>query len=113
MEIKQDPNETNEGPGELTVENVQYWCHHTQDFANTQINKAKKFVEQNCLEYVGEGYFRCGPISGYNSRTYTIKKGDDGEFHCNCQAAKDGGGCSHRLALYYCFKLKYFKNENY
>ncbi len=106
-------NETSEGPRELTVDNIQYWCHHTQQFAKTQISKAKKFVENNCYEYNGDGFFLCNPIEGYNIRTYTIRKNKEtDEFDCNCQKGMEGSGmCSHVLGLYYAFRLKYFQNK--
>ena len=97
------------GAREITPANVQYWSHHTQEFAQSQVTKAKKFVEHECYEYVGENLFRCGPIEGYNTRTYTIKKGKDGEFNCNCQKGRGGGQCAHILGLYYAFKCKYFR----
>ncbi len=108
--IKEKAKEQNLGPQEITSQNVQYFCHHTQQFAQTQVHKAQKFVEHKCYEYVGENLFRCGPIEGYNTRTYTIKKNPDtGEFDCNCQAGRTQM-CSHILGLYYAFKLNYFKN---
>ena len=108
--IKPPIAEADEGPKELTVDNIQYWSHHTQQFAKSQVSKAKKFVEHKCYEYVGENLFRCGPIEGYNTRTYTIKKNPEtNEFDCNCQAGLKQM-CSHVLGLYYAFKLKYFKD---
>lgn len=98
------------GPREITPDNVQYWSHHTQEFAQSQVHKAKKFLEYGCIEYSGEGFFICKPIPGYNSRTYTIKKNSEGKFECNCQKAMQGSEtCSHVLALYYAFKIKQFK----
>jgi hypothetical protein len=101
-------------PENLTIHNVQYWCHHTQKFAHSQVYKALKFVEKGCYEYVGEGMFICKNIDGYNSRHYAIKKNENTqEFDCNCQYCKnnDGAMCSHILGLYYAFKLKYFQKE--
>lgn len=56
VEITSPKTETSVGVN-LTVDTVQYWCHHTQQFAKTQVEKAKKFVENNCYEYNGEGFF--------------------------------------------------------
>lgn len=114
VEVKVSKNkEESLGPRELTPQNVQYWSEHTQQFAQTQVHKAKKFVEHQCYEYVGDNLFRCANIPGYNIRVYTIKKNKTtGEFDCNCQKGKDGDGkCSHILGLYYAFKLKYFQKE--
>lgn len=102
--------EISEGPSDITPENVQFWCHHTQEFAKTQISKALKFLKYNCYDYLGDGLFSCGPIQGYNTRTYAIKKNKNTlEFECNCQKGRDGGQCAHILGLYYCFKTGYFK----
>ncbi len=101
------------GPQEITPQNIQYFSHHTGQFEQSQVNKAKKFVEHNCLDYLGDNLFQCGPIIGYNKRTYTLKKGPDGEFSCNCQFfVTKGKMCSHILALYYAFRLKYFQKHN-
>ena len=112
MEVIEKQRELNEGPKEITVETVQYWSHHTQQFARTQVSKAKKFIEHGCYEYTGDGIFLCNPIKGYNTRTYTIKKGKgEEEFDGNCQKGMQGSGvCSHVLGLYYAFKINYFKN---
>lgn len=97
------------GPQELTPRNVQYFSHHTGQFEKTQVSKAKKFVEHNCYEYNGDGFFLCNPIIGYNKRTYTIRKGKE-DFECNCQFfVTKGQMCSHILGLYYAFKLNYFR----
>lgn len=108
--IKVKNREDSLGPREITPANVQYWSHHTQEFAQSQVTKAKKFVEHECYEYVGENLFRCGPIEGYNTRTYTIKKVGE-TFHCNCQKGRDGGQCAHILGLYYFLKLKPFRKQ--
>ena len=110
MEVVSEQKEEHLGPREITPQNVQYWSHHTQEFLKSQVSKAKKFVENNCSEYVGENLFRCSNIPGYNVRVYTIKKNPETkEFECNCQAGREGGQCSHILGLYYAFKCKYFK----
>lgn len=110
VEITSPKTETSVGVN-LTVDTVQYWCHHTQQFAKTQVEKAKKFVENNCYEYNGEGFFLCNPIKGYNTRTYTIRKNKEtNEFDCNCQKGREGSGtCAHVLGLYFAFKLNYFR----
>ena len=112
MEIIEKNREISEGPKEMTADIVQYWCHHTQEFARTQVSKAKKFIEHGCYEYTGDGFFRCGPIEGYNTRAYTIRKEKGtNKFNCNCQKGREGSNmCSHVLGLYYAFKLNYFKN---
>lgn len=101
-------------PTEYTIENVQYFCHHLKQLKNSQQSKALKFIEFDCIRYVGDmGEFRDKysfivlPLNtkdhviyegvrfnkkpfdvDYNSRVYTIAKSYDLEqtFECNCQA---------------------------
>ena len=111
--VKSPNNQQDLGPAQISVENVQYWSHHTQQFAHSQVHKALEFVKNGCYEYVGEGMFLCNKINGYNTRTYNIKKNEiTKEFACNCQKGREGDGmCSHVLGLYYAFKIGYFKNK--
>ena len=109
--VKSQKTQEDLGPRELSVENVQYFSQHTQQFAKSQIHKAKKFIEHKCYEYAGEGFFICNNIPGYNTRTYHIRKNQNThEFDCDCQKSRDNSGmCSHVLGLFYAFKIKYFK----
>ena len=110
--VAQPQVEFSEGPRELTPQNVQYFSHHTQEFAHSQVHKAQKFVEHGCIEYAGDGFFVCKPILGYNTRTYTMRKNSAGSFECNCQKAREGAeSCSHILALFWAFKLGIFRNK--
>ena len=72
------------GPKEITIDNVQYYSHHTKELKNTQVHKAIKFVQNNCIKYAGNNSFVCEPLIGYNSRTYTIENIGN-HFTCNCQ----------------------------
>jgi len=95
-------------PGKLTVENVQYWCRHTKELKNTQVNKALQFVRFNCLHYIGNNRFVCLPLNtekewsfklddakmciskkpfdtDYNRSEYIISRLPGGTFECNCQ----------------------------
>jgi hypothetical protein len=43
-----------EGPREITVANVQFWCKHGRELRQTQRHKAQQFVEYDCIHYVGD-----------------------------------------------------------
>jgi len=117
MRIKTTGNEESLGPREIDVHNVQYWSHTARQLEKSQINKAKKFIEFDCIKYAGNGVFVCEPLPGYNSTTYTIDKSPNYEktFACNCQCWQkklkegeiipEGANCSHVLSLYFCFKM--------
>lgn len=92
---------------------VQYYDHFTGELAHTQTHKAQKFIEHGCIEYNSEmKVFLCGPIKGYNTRTYTLRYIGSGRFSCNCQGYKKkmettyDPFCSHILALMLYFKSK-------
>lgn len=38
---------------EITIENVQFYSRHAKELKQSQITKARKFVEFNCLRYIG------------------------------------------------------------
>jgi len=63
------------------------------DFTASQIKKAHKFVEHDCIEYKGLGVWICKPLwymnkqgrlIKYNHTTYTIKSGGSYGFSCHC-----------------------------
>lgn len=119
--IKTRMLETENGPVEITVQNVQYWSQHTKELMHSQAEKAQKFVENNCYVYFGDGKFACNPIRGYNMRIYNLEK-KNGLWVCDCQGyvtkekrgelKEDGVNCSHLLGLMYAFKIKYFQQLN-
>jgi hypothetical protein len=100
-----------EGPAEVTINNVQYWSRHTKELKHSQSSKALKFLEYDCMKYVGfdeefgsKYCFLCLPLNtdeitlvdgkefkkksyetDYNNSTYKIFKNSIGEFCCNCQ----------------------------
>ena len=121
----ENPKDKFESPRELNPKIVQYYCHHTKLLEHNQIHKAIAFLEHKCIVYNKEQKcYLCGPIEGYNTRTYTLKPNKDypDKFECNCQAfvtqVRKGEGrpfCSHLLALFYHFKIKNWMggiNEN-
>lgn len=96
------------------VEDVQFYSHHAQELKQSQQHKIEKFLEHDCIKYDSlEKVFYCGPIPGYNSRTYLIhNKTVDKSFCCTCQGfitqlKKTGhGSCSHIGALYETLKRR-------
>jgi len=123
---KSDPTTVSYNTDKLTPENVCYYSHTLMAFvdeygkeqANVLKRKALLFLTNGCIKYIGEGWFECAPLEGYNTRFYNMKKreGKTGNimevFSCNCQGyqkkLKDGKmpGCSHTLALSLHFKLQ-------
>lgn len=66
------------------AEDVQYFSHHAGELKHSQQHKIQKFIEHDCIQYAGDGVFQCLPIPGYNTRTYCMTKGTNGEFLCTC-----------------------------
>jgi hypothetical protein len=116
--IESPQSEFSLGPANITINNVQYYCHHARELKHTQVNKALKFIEADCIKYAGDGLFACEPLAGYNTRTYTMKKSERyfDTFECNCQGwitkekhdgiVEGSANCSHILSLYFCFKMR-------
>lgn len=112
MVKERDPQLPGEGPREITEENVQYWSKHARALEQPHVSKAKRFMQYDCIRYVGDdneysqkGSFVCLPLNtaesvmdrdtarefhkepypkDYNSTIYTIVK-ENGIFRCNCQ----------------------------
>ncbi|MFA5658532.1 MAG: hypothetical protein WC900_04545 [Oscillospiraceae bacterium] len=86
--IEERETAISEGPQEITLENVRFWCKHTKELKSTQAKKAMHFVENDCIKYVGDDAefsskytFVCLPL---NSEEVWMLKGEDGqirEFH--------------------------------
>lgn len=53
IEIRGRGEEIGEGPREVTVKNVQFWCKHARELEKSQSSKARKFVEFDCIKYMG------------------------------------------------------------
>lgn len=97
---------------------VQYFDHVIGELMHSQEHKARKFIEYDCIKYDAQmRVFYCGPIPGYNTRTYTMSKNSNGSFSCNCQGyrKKEAEGkfafCSHIAALIIWFKSRPLKPE--
>lgn len=77
-------------------ETIQHYDHILQKLTQTAKHKAKKLLEYNCLKRVSDLEWKCDPIPGYNTRTYTIKRlfvWD--KYKCNCQGFNTYGKCVH------------------
>ena len=110
-------------PETITPKNVQYYCEHAKELKHTQIHKARKFVQFDCIEYVGNNQFAVHNLKGYNSNMYFIvqSKAYPNTFECSCQGwqtkhkkgeiIEEGANCSHVLALFFCFKMKKFQKQ--
>ncbi len=105
---------------------VQYYDEYEEKLKKTQMQKAKKFIDHDCIKYNREGQtFICEPIEGYNTRTYQMTKKLDGKFRCNCQFIvtqenkvvsgslhiDDMKPCSHIAALIIMFREKRFHEK--
>jgi len=93
------------GRPEYPPNDTQYWSEHVQALAYSQQVKVQKFIENDCIEYVGGSIYRCKPIPGYNTTTYRLDTNKD-PITCTCQGFKKNGDCAHRGALYQFWKLK-------
>jgi len=125
-EIKQ----TYEEPQTLTPNNVCYYSNtykalkildETNQWKTYAIMlKAKRFLRENCIEYVkkadsadGVGHYICKPIKNYNKNTYIMKSLPDHQFSCSCQFYNrvvikqniPGLICSHVCALKLMLKI--------
>jgi hypothetical protein len=114
-----------EPPAELTTHNVIYWSEHWKKLVveggeDAKGQKAKKFIENNCIEYVkkedsetGKGYYICKPIPDYNKTTHRITNSSDGSFECSCQEYQTyKRPCSHIIALYLQLKIWNWNKKN-
>ena len=99
-------------PEEIDADTVQYWCHHGRVLAKSQKSKAQKFVEYDCVRYIGgkgeyleRHAFICLPLNtesscfhnavyypkipyptDYNFTVYEMfKRASDWLWTCNCQ----------------------------
>ena len=76
-----------------------FYNHLTQQLSGSQVRKAQKLIELDCVKEVELGRWAVLPIAGYNSRTYSVNI-DGPEMTCNCQFQhKTGALCSHILAV--------------
>ena len=79
---------------------IQYYDHLLKELKHSQEYKIQKFLDHDCVVFVGNNTFEVRPIEGYNTRTYTVNMGGN-EPTCNCQYCvmerKKGrsGICSH------------------
>lgn len=84
--------ETFEPPREYNASNVQFWEPISKGLKENKqgkvlIGKAKKFLDQGCVEQKSPTSWICSPLKGYNKTNYYINSIQDG-FECNCQGFK-------------------------
>lgn len=99
-----------EPPRKVDFHNVMYWEIKSKQLMElkkngekspaTMLSKAKKFLEHNCVEKVGNNEWIVKPIKGYNKTTYKIiLSPNTNTWSCNCQGFKNLDFCSHILAI--------------
>lgn len=102
---------TEEGPREVTVENVCFWSRHARELEGSIKRKALLFLSYDCIHYLGydstfesKYTFMVLPLNtsdqfcynnqtlfkkpfpkDYNSSEYLLYKKNDGRWICNCQ----------------------------
>jgi len=54
MFIRTEQEAINEGPREITVDNVIHWSRHSKELNGSQRTKALKFVKYDCIKYIGD-----------------------------------------------------------
>lgn len=110
-----------EPPSKYTPTNIIYWESTSKElrmqgrFGIALLNKARKFLVNQCIEQIDFTSWACKPIKDYNKKTYKISSKDE-NFTCECQGFRkkkkeyDEGDssilpiCSHILALkQFCF----------
>ncbi len=114
-------DQTYEKPKEYTPTNVIYWEATSKElrmegrFGKALLNKARKFLQNNCINKLNDTRWICMPIKNYNSTEHFIDLKEKG-FVCDCQGFNkkekdyDEGNssikpiCSHIVAVkQYCF----------
>jgi len=102
-----------EKPVSFNPNNVMFWEPESQELislkkdgskqAGTLLNKAHRFLEEGCIQRIGNNQWVCHPIKGYNKTIYRIELNTS--FNCNCQGyqSKLRKGekpiCSHIIAV--------------
>jgi hypothetical protein len=81
---------------------VQYYDVVTRSLKISQKQKANKFIEQGCIQDMGNGQFHIHPIKGYNKTMYTVnilKKDCDCQFATTQRKLGNEIYCSHIFAV--------------
>ena len=100
VEVKHQTKEMFEKPKQITASNIMYWYPEYQKLNNTIKNKARKFIENNCIEQTSHNSWVCKSIKGYNKTKYSITLNSFNNFECSCQHFnKEGTECSHIISL--------------
>lgn len=117
--MKQE-TETFEKPINYTPNNVCYWEEESKQLMTGKKNgailsKAKRFLQEGCIERKSDGEWICKPIKNYNHGTHRIRSFKE-NLVCGCQgfvakekAFEKGTSeikpfCSHTIAVkQFCF----------
>lgn len=112
--------ETFEKPKNYTPNNVCYWEEESKQLRTSKkqgaiLGKAKRFLQEGCIEQKSDSEWICKPIKDYNHATHTIRSFKD-YLVCRCQgfaikekAFEQGRSttkpfCSHTIAVkQFCF----------
>ena len=106
VQVHNKVEETFEKPKQIIASNIMYYYPKYEQLNNTKCNKARKFIEYDCIEQLTPNSWICKAIKGYNKTKYTITLNSTNNYECNCQHfTKEGTECSHILAL----KFKQFQ----
>lgn len=62
------PEIQTEGPRYVDDTNVQYWCRHTKELKNSQVQKALKFVRYGCIKYLGKAFENLGAFEALKDK---------------------------------------------
>lgn len=100
---------TFEEPQVMTYQNVMFWESESKELLRlkkngdvksaTLLSKAKKFLENNCIEKISASKWEIKPIKNYNKTTYFVEDTNKG-YTCTCQGfSRNSGFCSHILAV--------------
>lgn len=79
---------------------VQYYNVALEKLEHPQKAKIRKFLDHGCIVKINNDTYNCLPLLGYNTTTYTIRRGPTGNFRCNCQGFNKRFDCSHVQTLY-------------
>ena len=95
--MEQEEHITYEAPKQLTPKTVCYWYEKIGKLSGSQKSKAKKFLENNCIEKISIAEFIVHPIKGYNTTEHKVNIMNES---CSCQwYVKNGLECSHIKAV--------------
>lgn len=83
----------------MSAREIQFYDVQTKTLLKSYKHKVRKFLEHDCIEKINYSAYKCNPIPGYNTTTYSIT--NNGSWSCNCQGfvKRKTGTCSHIEAI--------------